>query len=244
MPHLRHAWAAAVAIAATVTCAAPALAQQPGSIAGHWEGSIQVPGEPLAIAVDLFAAASEKWEGTIAIAAQNVKDLPLSNVTVKETAVEFGLKGVPGDPRFTGTLASDGKVISGDYSQGGATMPFTLAWKGEAIRPVIAPSTPIDKEFEGTWEGSLAVGGMTLRLVLKLSSADGKAAGTLVSVDQGGVEIPITAIQQNASHLTLDIRTISASYEGDLKEGEISGTWSQGLAKLPLVFKRAAAPPQ
>ena len=43
------------------------------------------------------------------------------------------------------------------------------------------------------------------------------------------------------AHLTLVVRAISATYEGDLKEGEISGTWMQGPSKLPLVFKRGAA---
>ncbi len=231
-----------VAAIAWVGMAPPALAQAPAGPAGHWEGTIQVPGEPIAIAIDLFAAPSDKWDGTIAIAAQNVKGLPLTNVTFKGTVLEFGLPGIPGEPKFTGTLSPDGKVIAGDYSQGGTTLPFTLAWKGEAKRDVIPPSTPITKDLEGTWEGALEVGGKTLRLVLTLTSAEGRAVGSLVSVDQGGVAIPIASVQQNASHLKLDIRAIVASYEGDLKDGQIAGTWVQGPNNLPLVFKRSAAP--
>ena len=45
-----------VAAIAWVGMAPPALAQEPGKLAGHWEGSIEVPGQPLAIAIDLFAA--------------------------------------------------------------------------------------------------------------------------------------------------------------------------------------------
>jgi hypothetical protein len=217
MRNHRSAWLGRIAVAMMASaCAGSALAQAPGKLDGHWEGNIEVPGAPLAIAIDVFAAPGEKWDGTIAIAAQNVKGLPLTDVSLKGTAVEFGLKGVPGDPKFTGTLSPDGKVISG--------------------------STPITKDFEGTWEGALDVGGKTLRLVLTLTNADGRGAASIVSVDQGGVQIPAASVQQNASHLNLDVRTIAASYEGDLKDGQIDGTWTQGPNSLPLVFKRSAAP--
>ena len=93
-----------------------------------------MPGQELAISVDLALNAEAKWEGTIGIPAQNVKALPLSDITVKENAVGFAMKGVPGDPQFAGTVSKDGKSIAGDFSQGGATLPFTLTWKGEARR--------------------------------------------------------------------------------------------------------------
>jgi hypothetical protein len=224
------------------TAAVPSLAQAPGKLAGHWEGSIQTPGQPLAIAIDVFAADNGKWEGTITIPAQNVKGLPLTAVTLKGAIAEFGLQGVPGEPRFLGTISTDGKELSGDYTQGGATMPFALVWKREATRDPIPTSTPITSDFEGTWEGALDVGGKTLRLVLTLSSAEGKAVGSLVSVDQGGARIPVASTRQNGPHLALDVRAIGAKYEGDLKDGQIAGIWSQGPGNLPLVFKRPAAP--
>ena len=77
-----------------------------------------------------------------------------------------------------------------------------------------------------------------LRLILKLSNAESGATGTLVSVDQGGGEIAISSIAQTASHLQLNVGAIGAAFEGDLKDGQITGTWSQGPASLPLVFKR------
>jgi hypothetical protein len=79
-----------------------------------------------------------------------------------------------------------------------------------------------------------------LRLVLKLSNQPGGATGTLVSLDQGGGEIPIASIAQTGSHLKLIVSTIDGLYEGDLKDGQISGTWTQRGNSLPLVFKRAS----
>ena len=51
--------------------------------------------------------------------------------------------------------------------------------------------------------------------------------------------IAISSITQTASHLQLNVGAIGATLEGDLKDGRISGTWSQGPARLPLVFTRA-----
>jgi hypothetical protein len=218
--------------------AVPVRAQEPAGPAGHWEGAIQAPDQNLAIAVDLFAEADGKWAGAISIATQNVKGLPLGDVSVKGDAVAFSMKGVPGAPTFAGRLSKDRKSIAGDLSQGGATMPFTLAWKGEAVRPAKPASTAIDSSLEGTWEGTLDAGGTRLRLVLKLSNQGGKGAATIVSVDQGGAEIPATSVAQAGSRLKLDVSAIAAAFEGEVKEGQLAGTWSQGGGSLPLVFKR------
>jgi hypothetical protein len=36
----------------------------------------------------------------------------------------------------------------------------------------------------------------------------------------------------------LTVSSIGATYEGDLKAGQIEGTWAQGPKSYPLVFKR------
>ncbi|MGH9307761.1 MAG: serine hydrolase, partial [Vicinamibacterales bacterium] len=82
---------------------------------GHWVGSIQTPGPELAVEVDLVAKAADAYQGAISIPAQNAKGIPLNQITVKGTAVGFSIRGVPGEPRFTGTLSSDGKTITGDF---------------------------------------------------------------------------------------------------------------------------------
>lgn len=72
-----------------------------------------MPGHELAIQVDLASRAPDTWEGTISIPSQNVKGFPLSALTVKDSAVGFAMKGVPGDPQFQGTLSKDGRAMSG-----------------------------------------------------------------------------------------------------------------------------------
>jgi hypothetical protein len=208
------------------------------SASGHWEGAIQVPAQELNIQVDLAPAAGD-WEGAISIPAQGLKGFPLTTVAVKGNTVTFAMKGVPGDPVFTATLSADGKTLSGTLAQGGGTVPFALTRAGEAKFERPPDSTPITKELEGSWEGALDVQGTTLRLVMKLGNGqNGRATGTLISVDQGGAEIPIASIVQTGAHLKLVVPSIVGSYEGDLKDGQVTGTWTQGSRSLPLVLKR------
>jgi hypothetical protein len=137
--------------------------------------------------------------------------------------VTFAMKGIPGDPVFKGRLSADGGSLSGDFMQGGARLPFQLKRTGEATIAEAPKSTPVAKEVEGNWEGSLNAGGTVLRLKLKLANRpEGGATGHVVSVDQGGAEIPI-----------------GASYSGELKDGRLVGDWKQGPGTLPLVFSRA-----
>jgi hypothetical protein len=197
-----------------------------------------VPGQELKVEIDLSGSA-EKWEGTISVPAQGLKALPLSAVAVSGDSVSFALGGVPGEPRFKGTLAKDSKTLSGDFSQGGGTVPFSLLRTGEAKIERPPASTPVTKDLEGSWEGSLDVDGTILRLVLKLANEPGGAASaTLTSVDQGGAVIPAAAVVQTGAHLRVLVPVILGNYEGDLKEGQLTGTWTQGPRSWPLVFKR------
>jgi hypothetical protein len=216
------------------------VAQPAAAPSGHWEGAIQIPGQELKIEIDL-APRAEKWEGTIAIPAQGLKGFPLSAITIEGDSVSFALNGVPGNPKFKGTVSKDAKSLSGEFSQGGGTIPFAVTRTGDAKFEPLPKSTPITKDVEGSWEGSLDVNGTILRLVVKLSNGpDGVGTGTMVSVDQGGAEMPIAAIVQTGSHLKLIVQVVAGTYEGDLKDGQLTGIWTQGPGTLPLIFKRPA----
>jgi hypothetical protein len=217
---------------------APAVSAQTPSAAGHWTGVLDTPAQPLDVEVDLKPDAPPAWVGTISIPAQNLKAFPLS-VEVQGTAVSFVMANVPGTPTFKGTLAADGATISGDFSQGGGSIPLKLTRKGDAVFTAPAKSTVITKDLEGTWNGSLAAGERTLRLTLKLANGPDAATGSIVSVDQRGVEFPITTITQAGSQLTLELPSIAGSFSGELKDGKLIGTWRQGPGSAPLEFTRA-----
>jgi hypothetical protein len=187
-----------------------------------------------------LARKGAEWFGTISIPQQGTKGLPLAEVTVKNETVTFAIKGAPGDPRFSGALSNDGKTISGTFTQGGGSLPLSLAWKGEPKFEIPEKSTPVTKDVEGTWEGTLEVNGTTLRLRLSLANGSPAATGVLVSLDQNNVEIPISTITQGNGRVKLILSTISGAFDGELKGGELVGTWTQGPLSRPLVFKRTA----
>jgi hypothetical protein len=235
-------YAALLAAVFTVSVvAAPAAAsagQAPGA-SGHWTGVLDTPAQPLDVEVDLKPGTPPAWVGTISIPAQNLKGFPLS-VDVQGTAVSFVMDKVPGTPTFKGTLAADGATISGDFTQGPGSLPLKLTRKGDAVFTAPAKSTAVAKEFEGSWSGSLAAGGQTLRLTLKLANGPDAATGTITSVDQGNVEIPIATITQTGQHLELQLPSIAGTFSGDLKDGKLAGTWTQGPGSMPLEFVRPA----
>src|SRR5262245_54435982 len=203
-----------------------AAAQAPAA-QGHWEGSIEVPGQSLAIVVDL-GQKDGAWKGTISIPAQHVTALPLGDIDVKDAAVSFAMKSVPGVPSFRGTVAAETQTMSGDFSQAGATLPFSLTRKGEPQFAAAPVSTKVSANAEGSWEGTLDVGSQQLRLVVKLSNTDSGAQGVVISLDQGGAEIPITQIVQDGAKLTLSVGSIGAHYDGEVGADKIDGRWMQG----------------
>ncbi len=110
-------------------------------LAGRWEGEIAIPGMKLEIDVD-FRRADGDWEGDISIPAQNAKDLPLAKIILKNSDISFEMPGIPGDPKFKGTIANGGKRISGEFSQGGKTFPF-------ALQRGAPPQTKAEEALEG-----------------------------------------------------------------------------------------------
>jgi hypothetical protein len=234
----RHLTVVVGLLASLILSATASSPQGPPAASGHWEGAIQVPGQALQVAVDL-AQQGGTWRGEISIPAQGAKGAPLEGVAVTGGRVTFAIKGVPGSPTFAGTLSTDGTAIDGDFTQAGNSVPFKLARTGEAVFQPVAKSTPITETLAGTWEGALDVGGRTLRLVFKLArQPDGTGGGTLISVDQGGAEIPIATVVQKGPDVRLLVPAVGGSFEGQMKGGELSGTWSQGGGRLPLVLKR------
>lgn len=217
------------------------IAQTAVDPSGHWDGSIQLgPNAVMRIETDLAKNSSGAIAGTFGQPDQKVKGLPLSTVSVTGNTVRFVLKAGPDAATFLGTVSADGQSLSGEATQGGMTMPFTLTRNGDARFAAAPKSAAIGKALEGTWNGTLQVEGREERLVLKLANhPDGTATGTIVDLDGSGVEIPV-GITQTAANVVIDVASVGGSFRAVLNAGaEMSGTWTQGPLALPLTFKRA-----
>ncbi len=113
-----------LACAFVLLTASAARADAPAAAAaGHWEGVIVLPGQELAIKVDL-ASEGGIWKGAIDIPMQGAVGLPLENVKADADSLVFVIAKIPGQPTFRGVLV-DGKV-AGDFTQNGMTFPFRL----------------------------------------------------------------------------------------------------------------------
>jgi hypothetical protein len=220
------------------------ISAQPASDpSGHWEGSIEAPTADVNFEVDLAKNSQGELTGTFGNTGENLKGLPLSNISVDGKSLRFQIKGAPGERAFKGTISDDGKSIAGDYSQRGYTIPFSLTRTGDAKFEAAVKNAAIGKELEGVWNGTLDADGKQLRAVLTLSNQpDGTASGNIVSVDEG-LDIPIATITQRASSLTLDLKAVGASFSGDLKPDatELAGKYTQGSLVLPVTFRRSTA---
>lgn len=213
------------------------IAQTPADPSGRWEGLVHLPNQTLTIEINLAKNARGDWDGTFGELQQGIKALPLASVSVENRAVKFLVKGSDEGSLFSGTLAADGKSLTGDIAIGGMTIPFELSRTGEA-KIAAAPKSPaIPKDLEGTWSG--AIGGR-LRLIVKMvNQADGTASGTIVSPDGSDKEIPM-AIALKGSRVMLDVDAVGGMFVGDLNAaaGELTGTWSQATTSAPLTLTR------
>ena len=216
---------------------AGALSAQDGP-SGHWTGTIDIPDHALAVEIDLDKTANG-WVGSISIPAQNVSGLPLEAITVTNGKCGFRIKGAQGAPTFSGTLSADGKTLSGGVTQGGESFQFSVSRVGDAKVAEFKKSPAVAKEFLGTWEGTLEAD-QPLRLVLKMANDENGASAVLVSVDQGGVEIPVTTIEQKDMKLTLLVTSVGGEYRGEINKDstELNGTWTQSGNDLPLKLKK------
>ena len=88
-------------------------------ITGTWEGSIQVPNQPLPIIVKF-----EEGGGTLSIPLQGLSDYPFSTVEFNEPDLMFDLNLQGQRLVFDGKL-EEGKIF-GDFTQQGQTFPFEL----------------------------------------------------------------------------------------------------------------------
>jgi len=110
-------------------------AQANPSAAGYWEGSIQLPGQPLGIQAELNS--NGEWTGTISIPMQGAVNLPLINTHIAADSVSFDLQAGPGLASFRGKLINENR-IEGSFLQAGMQFPFSME-RGERVAEVYEP---------------------------------------------------------------------------------------------------------
>ncbi|GAA4034587.1 alpha/beta fold hydrolase [Hymenobacter glaciei] len=125
--------------AASLLLASAAAAQAP-SVAGLWQGGIQVaPTNELKAYFDLKGTAPV-LTGSMSVPQQTGKSFPLSSVVVRHDSLLLGAEALRG--RFAGKLSADGQQVAGVWYQNGAQLPLTLRRTTEQARAAAAPRRP------------------------------------------------------------------------------------------------------
>ncbi|MBZ5521735.1 MAG: alpha/beta hydrolase [Acidobacteriia bacterium] len=123
----------------------------------------------------------------------------------------------------------------------GWTAGAQVVGAGAAQSPAPASQPKAQSAAAGEWQGALS----RLRLAVKIDQVDdGSLRGTLTSLDQGNVTIPIEKVTLDPDHtFRFALPSIEASYEGKLSANgqEITGTWAQSGTSLALAFHRPGA---
>lgn len=216
---------------------APAALAQTPDPSGHWVGSIQIPGREVAFAVDLARTPAGEMAGAISV--DDAVGVPLASITVAGRSIAFYSRS---DQPLTGTLSEDGAGISGDATLSGYSLPFTMKRTGDARLSPPPMSDAVSRELEGTWHGTLQANGLTLHALLMLTNQPGgKAIGRVVSVDEGGLTLPVVVVQRG-SRVEFEQKGVPGSYSGELNAGgtELTGTFTQRGVSIPLTFTRNA----
>jgi len=222
-------------LVAAIVLFSPRLDAQPAAAVGHWEGSFSGPNGPVAVQVDLSVNAQGTLVGMLA--AGEVQGVPVANLAVEDRVVRFDIPSA--SARFSGTLAADDQSIAGEFVNQAGAAPSVLTRTGEARVAAPIKSARVGGEFEGSWNGILEVDGRKKRLVLKMvNQPDGSSVGTIISLDDGSIELPVT-VAQNGRTLRVEVKLNGGVYVSNLTDSnELDGTYTESGIEFPLTFHR------
>jgi hypothetical protein len=217
--------------------------ESPSPIFGRWEGTVQIPGRPFTLVIDLSSDQTGKWAGSVIVPGFNVKGAPLADlaVAVKDTDIAFVIRGVLGNPSVKGRLV-DG-AIQGEFAEGGNSAPVLLHRIGDAQVDLPPKSTPVRHELEGLWTGSLVYASHEFRVKLTLKNGGNGAGATLVLTREKDFPLTIGLVQEDGSTLTIQTEDGQESVDAkfDTAKGEIRGAMQIGGAEVPLLLHKEVA---
>jgi hypothetical protein len=98
-------------------------AELPGQYVGKWEGRLNTPRGNLSTVFNL-GNKSGAADGTIDSPEQGAMGIPMNEISVANGSIKITVRIVNGS--FVGKLSEDGKVLTGEWAQGGNTLPLVL----------------------------------------------------------------------------------------------------------------------
>jgi hypothetical protein len=118
-----------LALAAGLIILPVALLAATGSgVVGNWEGALDAGAQgKLRIVVHISQAKDGSLSGTMDSPDQGASGIPITKIAYEEPKLHFECGSIPGDAHYDGTTSKDKTQITGEWSQGGASLPLNLA---------------------------------------------------------------------------------------------------------------------
>ena len=204
-------------------------------IAGDWQGTLNTGMGELRLVLHITKAADGSLTATLDSVDQGAKGIPVKSATLKGSKLSLDVVAVQGT--YEGSVAADGKSISGTWTQ---NKPLPLEFK-RATAPIKTEHKPAKpSDIDGTWAGTLETGMSKLRVAFHIMNTEDGLIATMDSPDQGAKGIPTSSVTRNGVVLKIEAKGIGGVFEGKIAAdvSSIDGSWTQGGGTLPLVLKR------
>lgn len=168
---------------AGIACAASAAMAQ---VEGHWLGSLQISGLSLRIALEVTRAADGTFITTMDSLDQGVFGIKVAKTAFDAPSRAFKFEAPNLAATYEGILSSDGKKISGKFTQAGVDRE--LIFERQTSKPTLErPQTPKGpfpyKEEEVSYENKSA--GIKIAGTLSLPTGDGPFPAVLLLTGSG-----------------------------------------------------------
>lgn len=96
------------------------------------------------------------------------------------------------------------------------------------------------QDIAGTWQGTLSLPAVKLRLVFHITKTDSGYTSTMDSPDQGAAGIPMDVTSYKKDSLTLSLNRLALRYQGTYRSDSdiVQGTFTQSVVSVPLTLRR------
>jgi hypothetical protein len=204
-------------------------------ITGDWQGTLTSGMGELRLVLHITLTADRMLSATLDSVDQGAPGIPVKSVALKDSKLKLDVAAVQGT--YEGTVAAEGKTISGTWSQG---TPLALDFK-RAVAPIKAEHKPAPpSDIEGAWMGTLDTGAGKLHVIFHIKNTVDGLIATMDSPDQGTQGIPTSLVTRSHASLRIEAKGIGGVFEGIISGDltTIDGKWSQGGGTMPLILKR------